>query len=109
MNAAAKQPETWIKDETPVTESANIDKTLNERGNRYGTFAANAKTTQALSMQMREHPGWGHLNPSQAEALEMIAHKISRILNGDPDYDDSWRDIAGYATLVVKQLNGEQP
>jgi hypothetical protein len=34
----------------------------------------------------------------------MITHKISRILNGDPNYDDSWRDIAGYAMLVVKEL-----
>lgn len=39
----------------------------------------------------------------------MIAHKIARILNGDPDYDDSWVDIAGYATLVVKKLkNGAE-
>jgi hypothetical protein len=36
----------------------------------------------------------------------MIVHKIGRILNGDPNYDDSWADIAGYAQLVVKELNG---
>ena len=46
------------------------------------------------------------LSPDQREALEMIAHKIARILNGDPDYADSWHDIAGYAQLVADRLNG---
>ena len=36
----------------------------------------------------------------------MICHKIGRILNGDPDYGDSWRDIAGYALLVADRLEG---
>jgi len=37
----------------------------------------------------------------------MIAHKIGRILNGDPDYQDSWHDIIGYARLVERQLQGD--
>ena len=36
----------------------------------------------------------------------MIAHKIGRILNGDPNYADSWVDIAGYAQLVANELEG---
>jgi hypothetical protein len=39
----------------------------------------------------------------------MICHKIGRILNGNPNNKDSWWDIAGYATLIVKQLDGENP
>ena len=42
----------------------------------------------------------------QAEALEMIVHKIARIINGDADYSDSWRDIAGYAMLISDRLEG---
>ena len=34
----------------------------------------------------------------------MIASKIARIVNGDPDYADNWHDIAGYARLVEKEL-----
>ena len=34
----------------------------------------------------------------------MICHKIGRIVNGDPDYADSWIDIAGYAKLVADRL-----
>jgi hypothetical protein len=40
----------------------------------------------------------------QRESLEMIAHKISRIVNGDANYMDSWVDIAGYAQLVIDKL-----
>lgn len=52
--------------------------------------------------------GWflPRLQPDQQEALDMICHKIGRILNGDPDYADSWHDIAGYAQLVADRLNG---
>jgi hypothetical protein len=42
----------------------------------------------------------------QWEALEMIASKMSRIVNGNPDKIDNWDDIAGYAKLVADQLRG---
>lgn len=81
-----------------------IDAVLNERGQRYGEFNSHAAITQALKDVMRDTAGWKRLSPSQKEALEMNAHKIGRILNGDPNYDDSWRDIAGYARLVEQEL-----
>ena len=48
------------------------------------------------------------LAPDQQEALDMICHKMARIVNGDPDYVDSWVDIAGYAMLVADRLQGVQ-
>jgi len=85
---------------------SDIDETLKQRGNRYGTFESNAATAQELKSVLHNHPAWqGPLNSMHRESLEMIMHKIARILNGDPDYDDSWVDIAGYATLVVKSIN----
>lgn len=86
---------------------STVDKTLEERGNRYGTFKGHAQITQALKFHIQQHEGWDKLSASQAEALDMIAHKIGRILNGDPNYADSWHDIAGYASLVDKELNGD--
>ena len=47
---------------------------------------------------------WAKLDPDQREALEMIAHKMARILNGDQDHLDSWHDIQGYARLVEQRL-----
>jgi hypothetical protein len=55
---------------------------------------------------MRDSPNWGDLTDDKREALEMIAHKIGRILNGDPEYKDSWHDIIGYARLVEDTLSG---
>ena len=84
-----------------------VETTLEERGARYGKFSGHAEITQELKEVMRIHTGWRKLSYSKREALEMIAHKIGRILNGDPTYADSWHDIAGYATLIDKQLDGQ--
>lgn len=80
---------------------------ITERGSRYGKFKDGADIMQSLKDIMRDVDGWNNLTASQKEALDMIQHKIGRILNGDPTYDDSWKDIAGYATLIVNELNGE--
>ena len=56
---------------------------------------------------MRNTDNWDRLTCSQKESLEMVVHKIARILNGDPNYADSWHDIAGYATLIDQELTGE--
>ena len=82
----------------------DIAATLAERGKRYGEFAGHAFVSQALKSNITNHHAWVSLADDQREALEMIAHKIARILNGDPDYHDNWHDIAGYATLVANRL-----
>ena len=84
----------------------NIAEVLEERGNRYGAFQTHAEITQELKEVMYATPNWELLFPDQKEALEMVAHKIGRILNGDPNYDDSWVDIAGYSQLVADRLRG---
>ena len=47
------------------------------------------------------------LDDDQIEALDMIASKIARVVNGNPNHIDSWIDIAGYATLVADRLQGK--
>jgi len=81
---------------------------LAERGFRYGEFSSHAMITQAIKIVMVASPKWEQLSYSQKESLEMIAHKIGRILNGDPGYSDSWHDIAGYARLVADDLDKQQ-
>ena len=85
---------------------SDIREILNERGERYGTFENHAAISQSLKRVM--FATGKSLDDDQSEALEMIAHKIARILNGDPNYVDSWLDIAGYATLVAERLNGNK-
>ena len=88
--------------------STDITTTLQERGQRYGRFIAHAFITQQLKSVIRHalEAREKELCDDQQEALDMIAHKIGRIINGDPDYADSWHDIAGYAQLVADRLNG---
>lgn len=86
--------------------SVLLQSTLAERGERYGAFDKHAEVTQAIKAIFRAEMGekWNWLADDQKEALEMIAHKLGRIINGDPFYADSWVDIAGYATLVADRL-----
>ena len=83
------------------------EKTLAQRGEVYGRFVDHAAISQSIKRAMRAAPGWQELPDDMRESLEMLAHKVARILNGNPDYVDSWHDVSGYATLVEKRLKGE--
>src|ERR1017187_1077571 len=84
-----------------------VHEILKERGERYGSFQGHAELTQELKVVMSTHEGWKNLVSDQREALDMISHKIGRIINGDPNYIDSWQDIIGYAQLVKDRLEKE--
>jgi hypothetical protein len=88
---------------------ADLCLTLLDRGSRYGPFKGQAEVTMALKEVLANElcTRCKKLPPIQQEALDMIFHKIGRIVNGDNNYDDSWHDIAGYAELVVKDLQGD--
>lgn len=89
-----------------MSTAVNLNEVLAERGSKYGVFAGHAAITQQFKCILRQG-NWNRLSDDHREALEMIAHKIGRILNGDPNYADSWQDIAGYAQLVANRLNGD--
>ena len=95
---------------TNTNSSNSVDSILEERGSRYGKFKDHAEVTQKLKYILRLHMGsrFDHMESDQIEALEMICHKIGRIANGDPNYADSWVDIAGYAKLVADRLEGKE-
>lgn len=82
-----------------VAPQTVIEETLAERGTRYGQFSNHAEVTQTLKRAMQATPKYDRLSDAHKEALEMIQHKVGRILNGDPNYQDSWHDIQGYARL----------
>lgn len=109
----------------------DVNETLNSRANTHGDFRDNGFIMQLLKNCMRNFGrNWpqfctsttytngytfsslhasistdnGKLTPEQCEALDMIQHKIGRILSGNPNEPDHWHDIAGYATLVENIL-----
>ena len=83
--------------------SADVGKTLEDRGTLYGKYEDQAVIACEIKDAMYRAKNWP-LPPDMREALEMIAVKMARILNGDPNCHDSWHDIAGYAKLVADRL-----
>jgi hypothetical protein len=104
MKSSALQQNRGYLMQNPSEPSSPGDSTqqlLNERGKTHGDFSVHASMTQALKDQMGKGFGWGKLTDYERESLEMIAHKIGRILAGNPHFKDHWDDIAGYAKLVA--------
>lgn len=91
-----------------MTETSNIDDLLAERGKTHGDYSLHAAITQRIKAVLHATPYWSLLTDSMKETLEMNAHKIGRILAGNPAFPDHWADIAGYARLVEKQLVAEE-
>lgn len=90
---------------------------LNEREKTHGYFNSVAETSQEIRIAMQraqckvaEVQGSESsrlINTVQAEALTMMATKIARIVNGNSKELDHWRDIVGYAELVIKDLESQ--
>lgn len=80
----------------------DIEKTLEERGNVYGSFKMNSSCTQSIIAILKVY-SQRDLENFEKEALHMIAHKMSRIVCGTKTKKDNWHDIAGYATLAENE------
>lgn len=83
-----------------IEEARQVEATLAERQNQYGDFKDVAHLSQGLQSLLSV----GNFSDTQQEAIQMICSKLARLACGDADHVDSWHDIAGYATLVVKDL-----
>jgi hypothetical protein len=96
----------WQPPEMPPMPE--VDATLDARAVDYGKFIEGAEVMQMLKrvVQNALNNRDKTLAHDQAESLDMIIHKIGRIINGNPDVVDHWLDIAGYAQLVADRLNG---
>jgi len=102
-------PEIPNMDVKAYVEGTNVDTVLDTRALDYGKFKDGAALMQAIKRTMAEH-AQKHgktFADDQWEALEMIVHKIGRIVNGNPDKVDHWTDIAGYAKLIADRLEGK--
>lgn len=97
------EPGSWAKaiGEIPVKD---INSILEERGCSYGDFGSQALISQNIKAAMRHSPNWQKLPADMKESLEMVAHKVGRILNGDFTYADNVVDIIGYMQLVLDRM-----
>jgi hypothetical protein len=83
----------------------NVDDTLATRATRYGNYKEDvSRVSQALKDILRSGEVWKEMDDDMKESLDLICNKMSRIVNGDPWYHDSWHDIIVYARLVEERI-----
>ena len=95
-------------DEDDDTPGVDVDAVLDSRAKDYGKFIEGAEIMQMLKRMVHNYVDvrGTQLAFDQREAIDMIIHKLGRIINGNPDKVDHWTDIAGYAKLVADRLEG---
>ena len=112
--AAAKAAKETIIEPKPEPEveakkEEEVNTVLDEREDQYGSYMQSSDTAIKIKSAMHNAIARNdlHLYPDQLMSLDMIAVKVSRIVNGNLSYRDSWLDIAGYAMLVADRLEGK--
>ena len=79
-------------------------KTLERRGSKYGKVEDVAHMNEQLMAIVAASPNNNKLTATHNMCLNMIFHKIARMLCGDANYEDNAHDIAGYALLLEKYI-----
>ncbi len=113
-----KQAMEWVGGEKPVEADPiygavgawdgyvyagdSVDALLDTREKTHGDFSEVASVAQTLKYAFTASPNWQALVPAQKEALDLITTKLARILCGNPNEIDHWKDGAGYFTLGEK-------
>ena len=85
--------------------SENIQDTLKDRARTHGDYRYVSQMSQHLKNTLKSSSFYNDLEFYMVESLEMIQTKEARILAGDARQKEHRRDIAGYAMLVVNELD----
>ena len=86
--------------------------TIPNRDKQHGGLERVGIVSQRMKASMRESVNWEtlRLHPAGREALEVIVHKIARILSGSDPHDfQHWEDIAGYAIAFMRTWSELHP
>jgi hypothetical protein len=105
-----KKYATFAKDQLKPRPSATdaFDEALKivtqERGKKYGTSTSrNFKmAADGFALVAECH------DPELRYALSMIWAKMARLICGNPEHEDSWLDIAGYARTACMVIDERQ-
>lgn len=94
--------------ESVQSDIQSVVASRNKEYGLHGDFFDKAMLSQTWKSDLDLMQSWSLIaSPDEMEAMHMIIHKISRLAAGNPHHIDSWRDIAGYAMLVVNRLEAE--
>ena len=81
---------------------------LQERSATHGDFEHGAVISQRLKHALSGGTNWEAMDVVQREALEAVMGKLARIVTGDPNFIDHYRDIIGY-TQRAMDYTAKQP
>jgi hypothetical protein len=82
--------------------------TIPNRDQQHGGMEPVGLRAQALKVTIHHAPNWHLLTSGEQEALDMICHKLARILCGaDPHDPEHWEDVAGYA-IAARRGDADQ-
>jgi hypothetical protein len=60
---------------------------------------------QQMKAAVRLGRNWHRLSPGEQEALDMICHKVGRVMSGANPHDrQHWEDLAGYPVAAMREL-----
>jgi hypothetical protein len=82
-------------------EKFDVDALIVERSTTHGDYLLNADITWQIKDALHRGRRYEEMHPAMKETLDMVAHKMHRIVNGDPYFRDHWVDMTGYPHLVV--------
>lgn len=82
----------------------DITDILADREKTHGSYVEHAEISNVTYEFWASRRGFAKLTHDQRETLKMIAHKVGRALAGLAEFEDHWRDIAGYATLSADEV-----
>lgn len=73
------------------------------RDHQHGGIDAVGNVAQNIKAAIRSGQNWHRLTNGEREALDMIAHKLARVLSGANPHDtEHWEDLAGYPQAVLR-------
>ena len=75
------------------------------RDDQHGGMDAVGGVAQQMKAAIRSGRNWTRLSCGEKEALDMICHKIGRVMSGaDPHDQQHWEDLAGYPIAVMREM-----
>lgn len=83
---------------------SSVEELLSERRGTHGDYRDQAPIVECIIECLRCSPNWDNLPPTHRVAIYLIALKLGRIGTGNFNEVDHWKDIAGYAKLVEREI-----
>lgn len=91
-----------------MTDKKTEDILIARKGS-HGEYMEHADISQGILEECMRGRNWTSLPRPMRESLHMFAHKMARVVTGNPYHEDHWDDISGYAVLISQRMDRLKP